>query len=130
MVRAHRIFCIHCVFIIAGIVLNACSYWQPVSKITVSKERKKTIRVHLTTGAIIETRRYYFLSDTLVLKAPNTLIYKGDEQKIPPEKIEKIEMLYVNWGESLVLFIVSAGIITIIISALSSFGAAIQSAGT
>lgn len=115
--------------IIAGFVLHACSSWQPASNMSVLKKDGKTIRVQMKSGETIETRRYYFIADTLVIKAPNTLVYKGEDRKIPPEKIAGVEVLYIDEYRSLLLLGFSSVIIYALWETMHAYGEVISAMG-
>ena len=116
--------------IIAGFILQACSSWQTTTNATVLQTSpKKIIRVQLKSGELIQTRRYYFIADTLVIKAPNTLIYKGNDRKISPEKIATLKVLHIDTYRSLLLLGFSSAIIYILWSAMHGYGEAISAMG-
>ncbi|MCB9501124.1 MAG: hypothetical protein H6696_04240 [Deferribacteres bacterium] len=93
-------------------------------------EKKPITQIRLKDGEKIETRNYYFVHDTLVIKASKSLFYSDSERRIAPNEIEQMRVLEIDWRESVVLTVISAVLIWAIWQAMAAYSHAFQGLGT
>ncbi|KAA3653470.1 MAG: hypothetical protein DWQ10_18385 [Calditrichaeota bacterium] len=114
--------------LILAVLLNSCSSWNVLKQDSLRKIEKKPItQIRLKNGEKIETRNYYFVNDTLVIKTSKSLFYSGNERRIAPDEIKQMRVLEIDWGETAVLFVVSAFVTAALIGMSAGLGEGIGS---
>ena len=72
--------------------LHSCSPWHVIEDHSLQEsESLPEIRIQLVSGKLIETNHYYLQSDTIIIKARESVFTTGQEQRIPPEQIKTIK---------------------------------------